>query len=359
MARYLINDWIMCMAINKTAFLLSALSAAVFSMSAHAGVVNDGNGNEAYDTAEECDAAVQAGTAKFYQPSTLKRPLRLKGEATVRTAVLLDLGSEYKLGACDVGVGRKNNRNGVAKVLQGKYVPYSPNMPINLYEDSSGVAVRASMAKCDNRFSDNRPRPVPIPVVAPPAPPPVVVAPPPQKAPAPAPVAAPAPPPPVTGPYVFGTLGVLRDLIGNPAINGIAQYDDHDTQPALQLGAGYQFSPLLGAEAFVQGGSGFEFENGASYKTRALGLRGTLGQDLGSAARIFGKLGVARVTHSGDTPSQSQTRPTLGAGMLFKFNNNLALRGDFDHYLKKSGGPAPQWKALNYLGVGLQYSFTR
>ena len=145
----------------------------------HAGMVNDGHGNVGYDTAAECDAAVQAGQARFYEPSTTMPTLRRKGEATVRTARLSDLGPQYKLGACDVGVSRQNGRNGVAKALVGKYVPYSPDMPINLYADKSGMAVRASMAKCDNRFSDVMPRAVPMPVVAP----------------APAPVAAPAPAP--------------------------------------------------------------------------------------------------------------------------------------------------------------------
>jgi hypothetical protein len=43
--------------------------------------------------------------------------------------------------------------------------------------------------------------------------------------------------------------------------------------------------------------------------------------------------------------------------MLYNLGNNLALRGDFDHFLKKSGSAGKDWKALNYLGIGLQYSF--
>ena len=41
----------------------------------------------------------------------------------------------------------------------------------------------------------------------------------------------------VAFPYVFGTVGAQRDLIGNGPIDGIAQHNDHDTKPALQLGA--------------------------------------------------------------------------------------------------------------------------
>ena len=68
---------------------------------------------------------------------------------------------QYKLGACDLGVDRKFGRNGVAKPLQGKYVPFSPAMPVHVYASKSGETMRVSMAKCDNRFSDNLPRAVP------------------------------------------------------------------------------------------------------------------------------------------------------------------------------------------------------
>ena len=348
------------MKLKKLNALMLLSGAAVFQ--ANAGMVQDGNGNVGYDTAAECDAAVQGGEARFYQPSTKMPAQKRKGEATVRVGRLDEVHSNYKLGACDLGVDRKFGRNGVAKPLQGKYVPFSPAMPVHVYASKSGDTMRVSMAKCDNRFSDNLPRAVPMPVAAPvpvaaaPAPvapkaAPVMAAP----APAPAPVVA-APASRMT-PYVFGTVGAQRDLVGNAPIAGIAQHDDHDSKLAAQGGVGYQFGPLWGVEGFVQGGKGLSFENGSEYKTRALGIRGTVGQDIGSAARVFAKLGVASVTHSGDSPSASQTRPTVGLGVLFNLSENLALRGDFDHYVKKSGGSGANWKALNYVGVGLQYSF--
>jgi hypothetical protein len=325
---------------------------------AHAGMVKDANGNVGYDTAEECDAAVQAGQATFYTPVTKMPPLKQRGEKSVKVMRLSDVGPEYKLGACDMGVGRAKGRNGVSATLRGKYVPFSPEMDVNAYSDASGKPVRVSMARCDNRFSGAMPRPVPVPVAAAPAPvpvaAPVAVAP----APAPTPMAAPAPvaaaPASRMTPYIFGTLGTQRDLIGNAPVNGIAQHDDHDHKLALQGGVGYQFGDVFGAELFAQGGSKLSFENGVSTKTRALGLRGTVGTDVGDAMRLFGKFGVARVTHSGDMPSESETRPTVGFGMTYALNENLALRGDFDHFVKKSGS---NWKALNYVGVGLQYSF--
>lgn len=346
------------MKLNKLSALM-ALGGLVM-VQAHAGMVKDANGNVGYDTAAECDAAVQAGQASFYAPVTKMPALKRRGEKSVSVTSLVQTGSQYKLGACDMGVGRANNRNGVSAQLRGKYIPFSPAMPVNAYADASGQVVRVSMAQCDNRFSENMPRPVPMPVVAAPAPvvvapapAPVAVAPAPMPAPKAAPVVAAAPAFRMT-PYLFGTIGMQRDLIGNAPIGGVAQYDDHDHKLALQGGAGYQFSPMFGAEVFAQGGSKLTFENGVSTKTRALGVRGTAGYDVTDAVRVFGKLGFARVTHSGDTPSQSETRPTLGLGATYDINANLALRADYDYFAKKSGS---NWKALNYIGVGLQYSF--
>ncbi|AOW13608.1 hypothetical protein LPB72_11465 [Hydrogenophaga crassostreae] len=346
------------MKLNKLSAMM--VFGGLVMVQAHAGMVKDANGNVGYDTAAECDAAVQAGQATFYTPVTKMPPLKQRGEKSVKGGRLSEVSSDYKLGACDVGVGRSKGRNGVSADLRGKYIPFSPDMPLNVYADASGKTVRVSMAQCDNRFSGAMPRPVPMPVAAAPAPmaAPVAVAPAPapaapMAAPAPAPVMAAAPASRMT-PYLFGTVGAQRDLVGNAAVGGLAQHDDHDSRLALQGGAGYQFGSLFGAEVFAQGGQELTFENGLSTKTRALGLRGTVGQDLGDAVRVFGKLGVARVTHSGDMPSQSETRPTVGLGMTFAINKNLAVRGDFDHFVKKSSS---NWKALNYVGVGLQYSF--
>jgi hypothetical protein len=349
------------MKLNKLSAMM--VLGGLVMVQAHAGMVKDANGNSGYDTAAECDAAVQSGQAGFYAPVTKMSALKRSGEKTVNVISLSQVDPQYKLGACDVGVGRANNRNGVSVPLRGKYIPFSPSMGVNAYADASGKTVRVSMAQCDNRFSANMPRPVPMPVAAAPAPAPVVVAPP---APAPAPVAvAPAPmakPAPVMAapafrmtPYMFGTVGVQRDLIGNAPISPFgAQFDDHDTRLALQGGAGYQITPIFGAEVFAQGGQELTFENGASTKTRALGLRGTAGYDVSDAVRVFGKLGFARVTHSGAAPSQSESRPTLGLGVAYAISDKLAVRGDFDHFVKKSGS---NWKALNYVGVGLQYAF--
>lgn len=342
----------------------AVLAAAATTAAAQTNVIKDADGNVGYATAEACDAAVLGGTAKFYTPSTRMAPKRRAGEATVTGMTLKDLGAEYNLGACDKGAPHAFGRGGVSKTLQGKWIPYSASMPINAYKDKSGKVVRVTMRDCDNNFSGMFPRGVPAPApkaaapVAPVvvAPAPVVVAPAPVAAPAPAPVAL-KPAAVVAFPYVFGTLGAQRDLIGNDAVNGIAQHDDHDSKLALQAGAGYQFNKLWGAEAFVQAGKRLSYENGFESEARTLGLRATVGQDIGSAARVFAKLGIARVDHPQDTAGSAQTRPTVGLGMTYNLNNNLALRGDFDHYVKKSNSSGKDWKALNYVGIGLQYSF--
>ena len=183
---------------------LWALGATVLACgTASAGMVTESHGTVGYDTAAECDAAVAAGTAKFYTSFTHKPPLKRAGEASVKSMPLKELGlpaeaaqalnysgKDYSRGACDIGAGRSGGRDGVAKELQGKYVPYSPEMMVNVYYDKQGVPVRASMKQCDNWFGARLPRPIPAPVpVAKPAPAP---------APAPAPVvtAPPAPPAP-------------------------------------------------------------------------------------------------------------------------------------------------------------------
>jgi hypothetical protein len=155
------------------------LLGAGFSSTALAGKVLDSHGNEGYDTAAECDAAVRAGTAKFYKSFTHEPPLLREGETSVKVMTLGDLpipqdvvqgqsyeNDNYKLGACDIGVGRSRGRDGVAKVLIGKYVPYSPAMPVNVYSNKAGNAVRASMKQCDNWFGYRFPRPVPAPAAA-------------------------------------------------------------------------------------------------------------------------------------------------------------------------------------------------
>ena len=140
---------------------------------AQAGMTTDRHGNVGYDTAAECDAAVLAGSARPYQPFTQHPPLRREGEADVRTMTLRELASaealasqlgfnaaDYARGACDRGVGRSQGRDGVSGELVGKFVPYSPDMPVNVYLDAQGRPVRATMQQCDNHFGGPLPRPV-------------------------------------------------------------------------------------------------------------------------------------------------------------------------------------------------------
>lgn len=353
----------MSFALHRVALATLLVSSASIAAAQGAGMVTDRDGNTGYATPEACDAAIQSGTAKFYKPQTKQKPRLQAGETSVSPMLLKDLSPNYAKGACDKGVATARGRGGVSKALQGKWIPFSPNMEINAYKDASGKVVRVSMRQCDNHFSDLLPRPTPVAAPAPapapvaaPAPAPVAAAPVPAPAPAPAPAPVLKAAEVVSFPYVFGTLGAQRDLIGNGPIDGIAQHNDHDTKPALQLGAGYQINKLWGAEAFAQFGSGHDFENRVESKVSALGLRATAGTDLSEATRLFGKLGVARVKHTGDVEG-SQTRPTLGLGLTHAFSKNLSLRSDFDVFLKKSSDEARSWKELMYLGVGVQYNF--
>ena len=91
----------------KTLPLLLASAGIFATTQASAAITTDVRGNTAYDTAAECDAAVQNGTARFYVPEAKNKPLRQKGERSVKTSRISDLGDQYRLGACDVGVGKQ------------------------------------------------------------------------------------------------------------------------------------------------------------------------------------------------------------------------------------------------------------
>ena len=170
-------------ALRRAGLLGGTLALAT---AAQAAMVTDPHGNVGYDSAAECDAAVQAGTARYYQPVTTRPAARKKGEASVRTVPLRELASataqaaglryaaaDYARGACDLGIRHVKGRPDITAELVGKWVPFSPDMPLNLYSDAAGQPVRATMAQCDNGFSGNLPRPVPpAPVVAQQVPPP-------------------------------------------------------------------------------------------------------------------------------------------------------------------------------------------
>lgn len=335
----------------KTKFLplVMMFSGTFISSHAYAAITIDKHGNVGYDTAEECDAAVQSGTARFYESSTKNPPLLRKNELTVQQTNLAGLGAEYALGACDMGVGKSFNRDGVSKALQGKYVPYSPNMPVNVYFNKESLPVRASMQFCDNNFSSSAPRPVkasPAPVVIAE---PVVVA----------PVVAPKS---TLIPYVFGTVGAARD--GISVNTGAVNTTTIDTVLAGQLGAGVQFNEFLGTEVFYQGGNKFNLKplgTDIKLRDRIFGARATIGGNLTDSFRLFGKLGVTNIRHktSDSLYSENATRPAAGLGMAVNLTDSLELRADYDHTFKKKKQGVSNFDDANYLGLGLQYNFNQ
>lgn len=381
----------------KVISMIVALGAAFASFSAKADMVTDAHGNVGYDTAAECDAAVANGTARFYTPFTNKAPLKRKGEAKVQTASLRDLGEQYARGACDVGVGRRMGREGVSTALQGKFIPFSPDMPVNVYTDKAGNAVRVTMAQCDNWFSGSAPRPVAVvptaatPVTQPSEP---VV----DVTPAVVPAAAAAF---AAKPYVFGTIGALdmetdatypRDgkplTVNGVSVLGVAK-DNRDTRVGGQVGFGVQFNKLLGAELFYTGSANHKLDMDAistlgtqKYQTKTeqhiYGTRLTVGHNFTDAFRVFAKGGVAGTTtkikeiSGGDAAAAvamtpylqnwlegkkgTYARGTAGLGATYNVTDKLAIRGDYDHFFKK------KYKGFenvgqNYVGVGVQYNF--
>lgn len=172
-------------AVNKLISSLSLLTlGAVISIPAQAAIHYDSQGNVGYDTLAECQTAIQSGTAKFYKPVTTQKPMLRGSEVSVGTDRLGNLAPQYSKGTCDIGTGRRDGRDGVARAIQGKYVPYSPDMLINQYLDGSGNITRVSMKQCDNWFSGLMPQgmlvaavPQPVALAATPITQPVVIAP--------------------------------------------------------------------------------------------------------------------------------------------------------------------------------------
>lgn len=175
--KFLIDKGYFCMKSSvqtrNPGWLLMVGGGMLLAASAQAGMVKDQHGNVGYDTAAECDAAVASGAAKFYQPFTEHPPLQRAGEASVKAMKLSELvaaqeaasglgynAADYSKGACDIGVGRSNGRDGVSRKLIGKYVPLAPAMAVNVYFDQQNKPVRATMLQCDNNFSGSLPRPV-------------------------------------------------------------------------------------------------------------------------------------------------------------------------------------------------------
>lgn len=358
----------------KTLPLLLAGAGILVSTQTYAAMTTDARGNTAYDTAAECDAAVQNGTARFYVPEAKNKPLRQKGEKSVKVSRISDLGNQYRLGACDLGVGKqKGGRVGVDRKLQGKYVPYSPSMPLNSYLDASGNVVRVSMLGCDNRFSAAMPRAVSVPapvVVAPPAPvvaPPaavVVVEPPapvpvPTPAPMPPPVVVIAPPAPPPTPvsltrYVFGIVAAQNDALCH--VDG-----DNATLLVGQIGAGMNFTDMFGGEIYAQAAKSHTYTGATTSgtsNTSAFGARLTIGTQLTSQTRVFAKVGAAYVNHEFGSDSKSEARPTLGLGFTYDLTPTLSLRGDADVAFKRNKNqPHPAWGDDKSVGLGLQYKF--
>jgi predicted porin len=169
------------------------------------------------------------------------------------------------------------------------------------------------------------------------------------------PVAAPSTPtaPSRLGAYAFGGIGLMRDG-GQLAPPGPAY---SQSKLGMQLGAGFQFTPMLGAELAYQTAKAFDPPGAASVKARVLAARLTVGGDVSTGLRAFGKLGMARATHSVGGVSDSQTRPTIGLGMVYNLDDNWGVRFDYDRLLTKSSNSGSSWKSNDYLGIGAQYNF--
>lgn len=161
------------MKLNLLTAAIAVTGLTLFANSANAAMTTDKHGNVGYDTYDECVAAVQDGTAKFHTPYTYQKPKRWAGETSVSQMKLSDVQipagvansmsfstQDYSAGACDRGVGQSHGRYGVSGILVGKYVPFAPDMNVNVYKNRAGTPVRITMQQCDNHFGAKFPMPI-------------------------------------------------------------------------------------------------------------------------------------------------------------------------------------------------------
>ena len=161
------------MKFNLLITTMTATGLMMLAATANAAITTDAHGNVGYDSYEECVAAVKDGSAKFYTSYTYQKPKRWEGEASVSQMKLSEVqipegvvaamafnSSDYAAGACDKGVGQSHGRYGVSGKLVGKYVPFSPDMTVNVYKDAAGMPVRITMQQCDNHFGAKFPTPI-------------------------------------------------------------------------------------------------------------------------------------------------------------------------------------------------------
>lgn len=147
-----------------------------------------------------------------------------------------------------------------------------------------------------------------------------------------------------------------------------ASFKDHDT--GYKLYAGYQFNNTFGIEGGFTDLRKAEMSVAkvlsANAKTRNFYVAGTATLPLNEQFAVFAKAGFARnhvkatVTEVGfksESESANRTSPLLGIGASYKFDKNVSLVAEFEHYGKVAKGDDGLNLKANLLSVGVRYAF--
>lgn len=168
--------------------------------------------------------------------------------------------------------------------------------------------------------------------------------------------------------YVGAGLGVTKqsDSCNDPFFEGSCEQKDI----AWKVFGGARFNPMLGVEASYQdmgklernGASGTSFAN-MSNSVTGLGASAVAYVPVMNGAEVFGKAGVLRWERDSSRTLNGNTQhstdkgysPMLGAGAQYQLNQNLYMRGEWEHTLNIGADSAYETDADTY-SVGVMYS---
>ncbi|NVD98572.1 MULTISPECIES: porin family protein [unclassified Massilia] len=163
------------------------------------------------------------------------------------------------------------------------------------------------------------------------------------------------------GIYVGGNVGRAEQKLSAEGVS----LKDHST--GYKLYAGYEFNNTFGIEGGFNDLRKAEKSVGpisASVKTRNFYVAGTATLPLNEQFNVFAKAGFARnrvtadITEGRyhDSDRANRTSPLLGIGASYKFNKNVSLVAEFEHFGKVAKGEDANLKA-NLLSFGVRYKF--
>ncbi|MBB3118893.1 porin family protein [Pseudoduganella violacea] len=146
-----------------------------------------------------------------------------------------------------------------------------------------------------------------------------------------------------------------------------ASLKDHDT--GYKLYAGYEFNNTFGIEGgftdLRKAEASVAKVMSANTKTRNFYVAGTATLPLNEQFNVFAKAGFARnhvkatvsSIYGSGSDTANRTSPLLGIGASYKFNKNVSLVAEFEHFGKVAKGDDGLNLKANLLSFGVRYKF--